>query len=748
MSTPAPQPRRVETADLAECAREPIHIPGLIQPHGLLLAISRTDRRITYASANAAPTFGADALLDRPFADALPPLAARFASELDKRVTPGHPHHAGSVDLMTPAGERHFDAVISRSGDHAILELEEAPAGSLASLDALYPLLRLFVERLHEASTVQALCDLTAQTVRRLTQFDRVLVYRFDEAWNGTVIAEQRNGALPSYLDLRFPASDIPAQARELYRRNRLRIISDSEDTPVPILSSHPAPLDLSDAVLRSVSPVHIAYMRNMGTRASMSISILREGRLWGLISCHNKTPKRVPLQVRNACDFLAQIFSQQLDARENTALAERRVERSLVQGRLLAAMAAEDQFIDVLVRHSSDLLLLANAQGAAIVNDSHCWRMGETPEAERIKMIFGWLSEHRTEDVFATDALSTLLPEAGEDADLASGVLAIPISKMHPAYILWFRPELVRTVQWGGNPNKPVERGEGATRLHPRRSFEIWKETVRGRALPWDRSEIEAAADLRNAILGIVLRRAEELAALAEELRRSNKELEAFSYSISHDLRAPFRHIVGFSELLKRQEAERLSEQGRHYIDTIIESALNAGALVDNLLNFSRMSRTALKPQPVDTKALVEAIRRSLDAEAGREIAWRIGDLPTVQADPILLRVVFENLMANAVKYTRPRNPATIEIGAYREGEEIVFFVRDNGVGFDMKYVDKLFGVFQRLHRLEEFEGIGIGLANVRRIIERHGGRAWAEGALDRGATFYVSLPDTKGAP
>jgi light-regulated signal transduction histidine kinase (bacteriophytochrome) len=266
----------------------------------------------------------------------------------------------------------------------------------------------------------------------------------------------------------------------------------------------------------------------------------------------------------------------------------------------------------------------------------------------------------------------------------------------------------------------------------------------VREQSAPWDRSEIEAVKELRNAIVGIVLHRAEELAALSEELRRSNKELEAFSYSVSHDLRAPFRHIVGYSELLKKQEWADLSEKGKRYIDTIIESAYTAGTLVDNLLRFSQMGRTALKPRRIDVNAMIDEIRHKLAIHlADRRIDWIVADLPEVTADPVLIRLVFENLLDNALKYTRPREKARIEIGSTRKDGETVFFVRDNGVGFDMKYIDKLFGVFQRLHRMEDFEGTGIGLANVRRIVERHGGRTWAEGALERGATFFVALPD-----
>ena len=210
----------------------------------------------------------------------------------------------------------------------------------------------------------------------------------------------------------------------------------------------------------------------------------------------------------------------------------------------------------------------------------------------------------------------------------------------------------------------------------------------------------------------------------------------------MSHDLRAPFRHIVGYAELLKSREGD-LSDRGRRYIDTIIESAFSAGTLVDNLLNFSQMGRTALKPRRVDMNDVVADVQKRLAREAmGRRVEWRLQDLAPTVADPVLLRVAVENLLSNAVKYTGTREQTVIEVGCRREPDETVYYVKDNGVGFDMAYVGKLFGVFQRLHRMEEFEGTGIGLANVRRIVERHGGRVWADGAVEKGATFSFALP------
>jgi light-regulated signal transduction histidine kinase (bacteriophytochrome) len=226
-------------------------------------------------------------------------------------------------------------------------------------------------------------------------------------------------------------------------------------------------------------------------------------------------------------------------------------------------------------------------------------------------------------------------------------------------------------------------------------------------------------------------------------QLEAANRELEAFSYSISHDLRAPLRHIAGYVEILQNEAAAGLDKESRQYLQTIADSARNLGELIDALLAFSRMGRTEMCQQKVNLAALVEEARQQLRHDLqGRQIEWIIGDLAEVNGDPLMLRQVIVNLVSNALKYTRQRASAKIEIGASESEREVVFFIRDNGVGFDMRYVEKLFGVFQRLHPAHDFEGVGIGLANVRRIVHRHGGRTWAEGKVDQGATFYFSIP------
>ncbi len=732
------------------CDREPIHVPGSIQPHGHLLAFEGDGLKLAHASAAAA------AVLSTGVADAFgQPLERVFAG------TPVEPLRDGfrrlpergpvQLGLCRSASGDAFQAIAHRSPDgFAVLELEAvASDGELeaATLEALYPGVRDAFGLLGRASSVEDLATCAAAAVRAITGFDRALVYRFEENWDGVVVAEDGNGRLPSYLGLRFPASDIPAQARRLYEVNPQRLIADAGYVPVPILSARRGPpLDLTFSALRSVSPVHLEYMRNMGTPASMSVSILRaNGRLWGLISCHHAEPRRVPFGARNACDLVGQMLSVRVAAREETSRAEERARLKGIEGRLLAHMAARKDFVDGLTAASGDLLGLAGAAGAAVLAEGGCVLVGRTPPEAEVRRIADWLAGRGVEEALATASLAALLPGAEAFADAASGLLAVPISRLHASFLLWFRPEVVRTVSWGGDPRKPV--AQASDRLNPRRSFEAWAETVRLRSAPWTAAEIDAARELRTAIVNIVLRTAEERAELTGRLERVNGELAAFSYSVSHDLRAPFRHITGYAELLRELESDKLSDKGRRFLGVITEAAETAGRLVDALLNFSQMGRASLAPVEFDPAALVAEVRRAMEPDlARRRVAWRVAAMPPVRGDPTMLRQVFENLLSNAVKYTRGREEAVIEVGCEPAGDEFVFAVRDNGAGFDMAYAHKLFGVFQRLHRAEEFEGVGIGLANVRRIVERHGGRAWAEGEPGRGAAFFFTLP--RGGP
>jgi light-regulated signal transduction histidine kinase (bacteriophytochrome) len=487
--------------------------------------------------------------------------------------------------------------------------------------------------------------------------------------------------------------------------------------------------------------------MRNMGTRASMSVSIVVRGRLWGLVSCHDRDARPLSFPVRAACEHLGRLLSMQIESSEDNADVAQRLELRRLTLDLVSQMADSDATLKHLVDEPAPLLRLAQAGGAAVVLDDDCWTAGEVPPADAVLAVARWVAL-RGADVFHTDRLAADCPGVAHHVDVAAGVLAISISQVHRHLVLWFRPEHVRTVRWAGDPARHMTVDDSG-RIHPRRSFGTWLQKVGGRSAPWQLGEVTAALELRQALMGIVLRRAEELNEVAGELGRVNKELEAFSYTVSHDLRAPMRHIAGYVDLVLDADGKRLGDASHRYLRHVKEAAAFAGQLVDALLDFSRMGRSALKRSSVDARDLVADVARELSQqEAPRAIEWDIDPaLPRLWADPLLIQVAVRNLLANAVKYTRGRAPARIRVAAVERGAGSVGLeVSDNGVGFQMAYVGKLFGVFQRLHPAEDFEGTGIGLANVRRVVERHGGEVWARGAPDQGATFGFAIPRQPG--
>jgi chemotaxis family two-component system sensor kinase Cph1 len=732
---------------LDNCAREPIQIPGSIQPHGFLLVIDEARQMILQVSANVENWLGLSperligATLDSVFVDC-PGLLALLATlpEDDE-----NPFHVGDVRFIDGICAGIATAMMVHRHDGVLIAEFEPVSDMTSAYGNVYPLMRTFIGQMDEAESIEALCQRSVEEVMRITGFGRVKAYRFDADGSGLVNAEAKQEGYDSYLGLSFPASDIPPQARALYVANRIRVIEDANYQPSPLLPTlNPltnAPLDMSFATLRSVSPVHLQYMRNMQTMASMSISIIVRGELWGLISCHNTTPRSVRFQARTACELLGSVLSLQIETKEAQARNERMLSlrRQIVQ--MLAAMADLDSVTAGLRSMPSVLLEFVGATGAAVISESHIDVYGQTPPREQVIALSEWLAEYGGHDVFASDNVGRDIPQMPELAESVSGVLSMAISELHSNFIIWFRPELARVVNWAGKPEKTISES-GA--LSPRHSFALWQETVSGFSKAWDELDSEGVIELRAAVLGIVLRKAEEMAALAEELKKSNKELEAFSYSVSHDLRAPLRHIAGYAELLGDSEGNKLSDRGARFLDNIGESARFAGTLVDNLLSFSQMGRSAMRYSEVDLNAMVEAIRREMQLDyEGRNLGWHIPiRLPIVVADAAFLHLAMRNLLSNAIKYTRNQEAALIEIGSYEEANRVVVYIRDNGVGFDMQYAGKLFGVFQRLHRMEEFEGTGIGLASVRRIIERHDGAVWADGQLNQGATFYFALP------
>ncbi|MBD2430199.1 MULTISPECIES: sensor histidine kinase [Fischerella] len=739
----------LQSLNLTSLKEPSIHTISQIQPHGVLLVLEEPELNILQVSSNTYDVFGItpENMLQKKLEDLLDP----FQME---KIKAGLLQE--SLDMINPTkiwarvkGDEYivFDGIFHRNADgFLILELELAFSQENIPFLSFYHLARASINKLEETGNLHDFCQILVQEVRKVTGFDRVMLYKFDDDGHGSVIAEEKLETMESYLGLHYPESDIPRPARKLFASNWIRIIPDTHAESVEIFPainplSQRRP-DLTNSILRSPYSCHIEYLHNMGVGASLTISLIKEGKLWGLIACHHQTPKYVSYEMRKACEFLGRVIFSELADREETEDYDYRMRLTYIQSALVEYMSQEENFIDGLVKHQPNLLDLTNAQGAAICFGGNYTLIGETPKEEDLNFLVQWLKNNVEEEVFYTDSLPRLYPDAQNFKNVASGLLAIPISKQN--YVLWFRPEVIQTVNWGGDPNRAFEvnTSDGNTRLCPRKSFELWKETVRLTSLRWQAVEVKAALELRKAIVNIVLRQADELAQLAHDLELSNAELKKFAYVASHDLQEPLNQVANYVQLLEMRYEQLLDEDAKEFITFAVEGVSLMQTLIDDVLAYSKVDMQAIEFELTNVETALERALTNLRkriSETGAVITH--DQLPTIMADGTQLMQLFQNLIGNAIKFRSDKAPE-IHIGASRLEDEWLFSVRDNGIGIDPQFRDRIFVIFQRLHTRDEYPGTGMGLAICKKIIECHRGRIWVESKLGEGATFYFTIP------
>lgn len=635
--------------DLSNCDREPIHQLGTIQPFGFLIALS-PDWLIKRASANVDAVFGksADDLLGTHAADHL---GEEAVHTIRNRMTLLRGEDAVErvfgVKIPTADGVRRHDFALHMTGDTIVIEGEASSASPMGDTAST---IRAMMARLDQATALPDLFREGARQVRALTGFDRVMVYRFDQDGAGTVVAEAVRSGIGSFMGLRYPASDIPAQARKLYIRNPFRVISDVAAEPVPIvprLDELGAPIDLSLSILRAVSPIHIEYLTNMGVGASLSISIIVDDKLWGLFACHHYAPRRPDFERRSVAELFGQMFALKLESRERAALLSYESGARATGDRLIAAVAGDAGLLEDAEWLADQMRRVVQCDGIAISVDGKVAMNGLTPPEPAIPVIVRRLNAMGSGRVFATDHLSEIVPAATKFQDVAAGLLAIPVSRSPRDYVLLFRQEKVRTVDWAGDPHKPATWGPNGSRLSPRKSFETWRQEVRGRSEPWTDPERRVAEMLRASLIEVVLRLSDDA---REERRKANERQELLIAELNHRV----RNILALIRGLVRQSRDP-GHDAKAYI-AMLEGRIEALARAHD-----QITKDSWSPAPLRRLIETEAAAY-LGGKAGRVVLEGGAALLKPQAFSTLALVVHE-LMTNSAKYGALSDNGTVAV-------------------------------------------------------------------------------------
>ena len=736
------------TYDLTNCDNEPIHIIQTVQSFASIIAIDAGTFYIRQLSSNISQFIQKDAsqLLEQSLSDFFPSYVIDL---LKKGIEDSDFSEINPITLpINELFQQSLMLVAHQSGDQLILEIEQVKEkeNDLLFLNKIDNA----IQRIQFAPTLQKLFQAVAIEVKNIAGYDRVMIYKFDEAYNGRVIAEEKEDELEPFLGLNYPSTDIPKQARQLYLKNRVRIISDVSDKVSMIQPPlHPdtgQPLTVSNCAARGVSPIHLEYLKNMGVKASLSVAIIEDEKLWGLIACHHYTDnKALTYRTRNLIRFMGQIISGHLSLYRAKEFREKLLEKNKIHASLSAQINTSQDLINGLTQSKITIQDYIPSIGAVVDHDGEIERLGKTPDEDALRKLTDYLTQEVDSLLFSTDCLADIFPENEIYGNEFAGLLSVKISNDPAEYMMWFRQPQSKEVLWGGNPEKAMSKENESVRMSPRKSFSKWKQVIQHKSEPWQKYEKDAAITLRNDIKDIILKRFQELKKLNSDLKSSYEELESFSYSVSHDLRSPLRAIEGFSQILLEDYVDKLDDYGVEVLNTIVESINKMNQFVNDILTLSKLAKIKMIYNEVEVISILPSIISDIknsNKAFGKVKVFFEDDIPSVPADHTMVKQLFYNLIGNAVKYSAVKEQPQIHIGGKVEKNSIIFYVKDNGIGMDMEYAPKIFDVFSRLVTDEEFEGTGIGLSIVKRIMERHQGEIKVESEIGEGSTFWVIFP------
>lgn len=734
--------------DLTNCEREPIHVPGAIQNFGTLLALDPRTFEIIHVAENAAKILGSGDMLGKRISDFFGKEIESSISALKNQKDPP----ISIFQISSPKNEL-WDLFAHFWDDRILVEMERCQEGRIGLTDLLRHV-DFGINQLRKSRSLQELLERASQEISRLTDYDRVMIYKFHEDAHGEVVAERTKPGVDSYLDLHYPTSDIPSQARAVFLQNAVRMIPDASYTPIKIIpEAGPGtskPLDLGKSLLRSVSPIHLEYLKNMKVGASLTLSLVQDEKLWGLIACHHLTPKHLPYEQRLSCQTIASSVSALISAKEFLEEKEKKKHLESIQSELEKRLVGQNDFGKVLVQGHPNILDLIPSEGAAaaLFLDGEWVFIGKTPSQLQLNGIVEWLSSTSPfEAIIHTDSLPKIYPAAEAFKDVACGMLAISIPKTRYNYVLWFRPEITRSIKWAGNPEKPVTSECGVSRLHPRNSFEVWKETVRLHSMPWKSWEIDAACELRNHLLAADLRNQFDKEQVSRtRAERASQDREDLIAVVSHDLRNPLGVIQGTVELIVDSLPHESAEIIKQELSMITRSSDMMLKLIQDLLDVTKIEagRILIEKKPEEINFLLkDVVEMHMQLANKKTIRLAYEPLPRelwIQLDRGRIFQVLSNLIGNALKFTPEGGRVFVKVEP-QAGNHIRIVVTDTGRGIPRESLTMVFNRFWQGKQGQKL-GTGLGLSIAKGIVVAHGGTIEVQSEVGKGSVFSFTLP------
>ncbi|WP_241505628.1 ATP-binding protein [Chryseobacterium flavum] len=726
--------------NFVECHEEPIHIPGYIQSFGYLIGIDAESHSITFFSRNITDIFKIERV-DSLFGKELTDFPESFQQIIDSDIYV-------SLDRFTRReNETYFDKIfigdkeyhfsVFKSGGFIFLEFEEVLINPDKRISNKY-------DNFYGIDNAQELWNHLLETLAKVVNYDRMMIYKFMMDGSGKVIAEKKNDEMESFLGLHYPESDIPKQARQLYLRKRKRIFSNVHSDTVPLLSKSEEHIDLTFAASRGMSPIHGQYLKNSGASSSFSISIIIDDHLWGLVTCQNTEPKHIDLEDRVQAGIFTALAANAYSSFKSKSELNYRLELNERVSQLKIKFLKHHYLSDSLIESKAEIKDLPEADGVAIVSDEHIVTEGVTPSVAVINTIIQWASENTTDQIYVN---RSFLKNHGEELGLsenAAGIIIYFIERDKNEMLIWFRKEFDEHIDWAGNPEKKIEvfsyNGEEKQIISPRTSFRIFTENIKGHSKRWNSRNISAVHAIRDLILETSHKNYNAVKRLNDELKKVNEELDSFSYTISHDLGTPLTVMKLNAQMLLGNLTDS-SEKSKHKINTIIEEIDNMAEMMQDVLQLSRAKHSDIQLEAMKTEMTIRKISENAKLTYGNpESEVVIRECPDVLADKTMLHQVFLNIINNAVKYSSHREHPKVEIEGTENGENVMYRISDNGIGIPEEEKHKMFKIFNRMDNAKKFKGNGVGLSIVHRIMKRIGGNVDYESNKE-GTSFILTF-------